>query len=222
MDLLVKFQESNVMKKYIIFILILFNFFLQAQIKLNDKSIDSIIIKNSCKCFDFHFNKGNTEIVFSEITKDEGIIPTKLSVLADDKNGFNIIMKGEKEYVYSVIYKYDFIINGSVFYNAFFRYNNSQNDIEIIKTIINNINAACLKIKKRKFISPQKAENIVRQKGFGNTFYQIIESQYSKPKIHYFKTITKDVWIFKEQKGDRMRTIVLNARNGKVLSDYIQ
>jgi len=222
MDQMVKFQESNIMKKNIILLFILCSYFLQAQVKLNNKSIDSIIIENSCKCFDFIFNKENSKVVFSEVTKDEGIVPTKLSVVANDSDGFNLIMNGEKEYVYFVIYNYNFIINGSVFNSAFFRYDKSLNDIEIIKTVINNINSTCSKIKKGKFISPKRAESIVKQKGFENIFYQSIESHFSKPELHHFKSVTKDVWIFREQRGDRVRTMVLNARNGKVLSDYTQ
>lgn len=205
------------MKSAMIFIVVLFSNLLNSQIKLNNNVIDSIIIKNNCKCFDFHFDKESSQIIFSEATKDEGIVPTKLSVLAGDINGFNTIMNdNKKDYRYSVIYNYKFTIDGYLFYTSNFRYGISKYDIEILKTIIENINSTCLKIRQGKFISPKEAENIAKKNGFSNITYQSIADQYFGVENHYKKTIKKNVWIFKEE-NQKTRTLVVNAKNGKIL-----
>lgn len=219
---MVKFQEDNIMKKYIILTLILFSYFFQSQIKLHDKSIDSIIVTNSSKCFDFHFDKKASRVMFSEVTKEEGVVPTKLDVSADDNDGFNKIMKSKEEYVYSVIYNYKFTIDGSIFYDASFRYETSQYDKLSINTKIDYINSVCLKIKKGKFISPKKAENIVMQKGMNIIDYQSIDDFYYSTRENGIKSIKKNVWIFKEKIKQQTRTLVLSAKNGKILADYRQ
>lgn len=217
MVLMVKFQEDNIMKNVTIFIVVLFSNLLNSQIKLNDKVIDSIIAKNSCQCFDFYFDKELSHITISESTKDEGIVPTKLSLLAGDINGLDTIMNSKKDYRYIVIYNYKFTIDNYVFYTSNFRYETSKHDIEIIRTIIENINSICLKIKQGKFIPPKEAENIAKKNGFNNITYQSIADQYFGVKNHYKKTIKKYVWIFKEE-NQKTRTLVVNAKNGKILS----
>ncbi|WP_263602857.1 hypothetical protein [Chryseobacterium sp. PET-29] len=208
-------------KKHIIFTLILFSYFFQSQIKLNDKAIESVIVENSNKCFNFYLDEKNTYINFGELTKDEGFVPTKLKFSLSDTSNFNKIMNSDKKYDYLIIYKYKFTINGLVFYNTFFRYT-SQYDKSSIKLQVDNINLICAKIKKGKFISPQIAENIARKNGFENIDFQSIENQYYKTKSNHIQSVNKDVWIFKEEKNKRVRTLVINAKNGKILTDYQQ
>jgi hypothetical protein len=209
-------------KKIIIITLIIFSNLVYSQIKLADKSIDSIVAKNSCQCYDFHFDKRNSHVIFSEITADEGVIPTKVKILADDNDGFNIIMNGDKEYVYFVIYDYKFTINGLIFYDLSFRYDDPKKSLQIIKFHIENANIICSKIKKGKLISPQKAEGIAKQNGFENISFQSIDDHYYGGKKLFLRSIEKNVWIFKEEKNNKIRTLILNAKNGKILEEYYQ
>lgn len=209
-------------KIHIIFTFILFSCFLQSQIKLENNAIDSIIVENSSKCFDFHLDEKNSYVSFEELTKDESSVPAKLKVSLSDVSNLNKIMNSSMEYDYLVVYDYKFTINGSVFYDIFFRYGTSQYDASSIKIEVDNANSICSKIKKGKFISPQEAEKIAKQKGFQNINFQSIDDHYFGLKQGFIKSIEKDVWIFKEEKNERIRTLVTNARNGKVLTDYKQ
>lgn len=206
----------------IIFTFILFSCFLQSQIKLDNNAIDSIIVENRSKCFDFHLDKKNSYVSFEELTKDESSVPAKLKVSLSDVSNLNKILNSSMEYDYLVVYDYKFTINGSVFYDTFFRYGTSQYDTSLIKIEVDNANSICSKIKKGKFISPQEAERIAKQKGFKNVDFQSIDDHYFGLKQGFIKSIVKDVWIFKEEKNERIKTLVINARNGKVLTDYKQ
>ncbi len=189
---------------------------------MENNAIDSIIVENSSKCFDFHLDEKNSYVSFEELTKDESSVPAKLKVSLSDVSNLNKIMNSSMEYDYLVVYDYKFTINGSVFYDIFFRYGTSQYDASSIKIEVDNANSICSKIKKGKFISPQEAEKIAKQKGFQNINFQSIDDHYFGLKQGFIKSIEKDVWIFKEEKNERIRTLVTNARNGKVLTDYKQ
>ncbi|MFN3771744.1 hypothetical protein [Cloacibacterium normanense] len=219
---MVKFQEDNIMRNVLILSGILFSVLLNSQIKLNNNSIDSIITKYGCNCFDFYFDEKASNVIFSEVTKEEGIIPTKLSVSADDTKQLNEIIQSKKEYAYLVTHNYKFTFNGLVFYTANFRYDMSQYDNSIIKTQIENIKSICLNLKKRKFISPQKAESIARDKGLYNIFFQSIDNHYYGLNNGFIKSVEKDVWIFKEKDNNKTRVVIINAKNGKLLEDYYQ
>lgn len=208
--------------KIIISIFFLICGIFNSQIKLNNKSLDSIIIKNSCQCFDFYLDKEKSYINFYELIKGEGFVPTKLKVSLSDESNFNKIMDSSVEYDYLVVYNYKFTINGFVFYENSFRYGTSQYDNSLTKVKIDDANSICLKLKKGKFIPPQDAERIAKQNGLENINFQSIDDHYFGLKQGFIKSIEKDVWIFKEEKKEKVRTFVINARNGKVLSDYQQ
>ncbi len=219
---MVKFQEDNIMKKYILFTLSLFSYFFQSQIKLQDKSIDSIIIKKSCQCFDFKLDKTISSVTFEEISKDETVTLNKIKVFLFENDKINRMINSKIEYGYFIIYNYKFTIDGSIFYDVSFRYETSKYDKSSINTKIDYINSVCQKIKKGKFISPKKAENIAMQKGMNIIDYQSIDDFYYGTKKNGVKSIKKNVWIFKEKIKQQTRTLVLSAKNGKILADYRQ
>lgn len=221
MVLLVKSQENKIMeKKVIIFAFILFSYFFQSQIKQYDEAIDSIILKNSNKCFNFYLDKKNSYVNFEELTKDEGYVPTKIKISLSDNNRFNEIINGKIEYGYFIVYNYKFTIDESIFYTSFFRYNNtSLDDTLFIKKQVDYINSICSKFREGKFISPEKAESIAKQRGMSKIIYQSIDNHYYRTKKHTLKNIKKDVWVFKEE-NKKTRTLILNAKNGNLLADY--
>ena len=209
------------MKKNIILIALLLCNSLWSQIKLYDRSIDSIITNTISPNIKFNIDRKKSYVKFEDIDENSNIKSKDIEISLSDEDRINDFIKNNNDYVYRVFFDYKFSFDGVVFYECIFRDNVNNHEDGFIKSIVNDINTICLKFIKKKYILPQQAIDIAMKKGFDTITYQSFDYRYRIVRNHRIKTIDKIVWVLKGESSKKYKTIVINPKNGKILAVYL-